>query len=194
MTEGSTKERIAAAALRILEDEGSAAVSMRRVAAEAGVTPMATYRHFPNRAVLLETVADAAFAEVAKTWGTRTASVWFADRFAGLAEDYLDFALGRPNLYTFLIIERREGNRQYPEGFRPGDGSPLFGQVVETVEQGVREGVLRPGDPLEITLALTMAPVGLIALYLGGRIGMPESEFRALVHRTVDRVLAGVRA
>lgn len=192
MTEA--KDRIAAAALAILEAEGSAAVSMRRVATVAGVTPMATYRHYPNRTVLLQTVADEAFAAVAKTWGNRVEGVGFAERFDGLEQDYLDFALGRPHLYSFLIIEPRKGARQFPEGYVPGTGSPLFGPVVEAVEQGQREGVLREGDPLELTLALTMGALGLIALYLGGRIGMPEPEFRALVHRTVERVFDGVRA
>lgn len=188
------KERIAAAALAILEAEGSAAVSMRRVAAEAGVTPMATYRHYPNRTVLLQTVADDAFAAVAKTWGNRAEGVGFEDRFVGLEQDYLDFALGRSHLYSFLIIERRDGARQFPQEYLPGSGSPLFGPVVEVVEQGQREGALRDGDPLELSLALTMGALGLVSLYLGGRIGMPEPEFRALVHRTVERVLDGVRA
>lgn len=188
------KVRIASAALAILEAEGSAAVSMRRVADAAGVTAMATYRHYANRTELLQTVADEAFAQVAKTWGNRSDGVGFAERFAGLAQDYLDFALGRPHLYAFLIIEPREGVRQFPQGYLPGTGSPLFGPVVEAVEQGQREGVLREGDPLEITLALTMGSLGLIALYLGGRIGLPEQEFRALVHRTIERVFDGVRA
>ena len=43
------RERIADAALVILEREGAQAVSMRRVAHEVGVTLMAIYHHYANR-------------------------------------------------------------------------------------------------------------------------------------------------
>ncbi|WP_291419217.1 TetR/AcrR family transcriptional regulator [Actinophytocola sp.] len=45
----TTKERLAEAARTILLAEGADAVNMRRVAKEAGVSTMATYRHYPNR-------------------------------------------------------------------------------------------------------------------------------------------------
>lgn len=51
--------------------------------------------------------------------------------------------------------------------------------------QGIQEGVLRPGDPLEVTLALTAHGQGLITMYLGGRIGLSEPDFRALCARSV---------
>lgn len=188
-----TGERIAAAARRMLEDEGSSAVSMRRVASAAGVTPMAAYRHYANRTALLAAVADDAFAEVAKSWGGRTESIGFDERFDGLERDFLDFALHHPHLYSFLILEPRDGARIYPDGFGP-DGSPLFGQVVAAVEQGMAEGALRDDDPIEVAAALTMPAVGLVALYLGGRMSLDEEPFRALVHRTIRRVLDGVRA
>jgi AcrR family transcriptional regulator len=49
-----TKEKILAATRRLLEDEGAAAVSMRRIAAECQVSAMAPYWYFPNREALLE--------------------------------------------------------------------------------------------------------------------------------------------
>jgi AcrR family transcriptional regulator len=193
MVEVGTAERIASAALAILIDEGAQAVTMRRVAADAGVTAMATYRHYPNRDALLRTVADTAFAELGKDWGKRRKALDFESRFDGLTDDFLDFALGKPNLYTFLITERRDEVRQFPEEFREG-GSPAFAPVVEAVEQGMREGLLRPDDSLEVTLAITMPAMGLVQLYLGGRINLLEHDFRALCKRTIGRVLNGLRA
>lgn len=192
MTEPGTAQRLASAAETILLEEGAAAVTMRRVAAAAGVTPMATYRHFPNREALLRQVVDAAFAELGKTWGRRPATT-VTERITGLHDDFLDFALGKPNLYRYLITDRREGGRRFPEDFR-GEGSPAFGPVVAVVEQAMRDGELRDDDPLEATLALTMATVGLVQLYLGGRMGLDEPEFRALCHRTTERALDGLRA
>ena len=61
----STCERIAFAARRFLEHGGSEAVTMRRVAQAVGVTPMALYRHFPDRATLLNALANEGFQELA---------------------------------------------------------------------------------------------------------------------------------
>lgn len=187
-----TAERLASAALAILIDEGAHAVTMRRVADDAGVSTMATYRHFPNREALLHAVADDAFAELGKTWGQRHATDDFDSRIAGLRDDFLDFALGKPNLYTFLVTERRAEVRRFPDDFRTGD-SPAFGPVVEVVEQGMRDGALRPDDPVEVALAITMPTVGLMQLYLGGRIGLSESDFRELCVNTTRRILHGLR-
>lgn len=192
MTKTGTGERLASAALAILLAEGAQAVTMRRVAAEAGVTTMATYRHFPNRETLLRTVVDDAVADVTQDWGKRVTAETFEERFRGLQKDFLDFALGMPNLYTYLVTERRESVRQFPEDFRAG-GTPTFAPVFEVVEQGIREGLLKADDPLEVTLAITMSVVGLVQLYHGGRINLSEEDFRALCERTTGRILDGVR-
>lgn len=190
---GTTAERLAREALAILLAEGAQAVTMRRVAAAAGVTTMATYRHYPNREALLRTVAGAAVAELTATWGRRGRRGGFRARLDGLADDFLDFALGQPNLYTYVITERRDDEvKQFPGDFRAG-GSPTFDPVLLAVEQGIRDGELRPGDPLEVTLALTSPALGLIQLYHGGRIALSDKEFRALCKRTIERVLDGLR-
>jgi AcrR family transcriptional regulator len=192
MAEMGTAARIASAALSILLQEGAHAVTMRRVAADAGVTAMATYRHYPNREALLRAVADAAVADVTKEWGKRGAGRTFAGWLDALTDDFLDFAMGQPNLYTFVVTERRDGVRQFPDDFRAG-GTPTFGPVFEAVEQGIREGALRFDDPLEVTLAITTPAMGLVQLYHGGRINLSEQDFRALCKRTIGRVLDGLR-
>ena len=45
-----TRERILDAALRLVDEQGMAALSMRRLAAELGVDPMALYHHLPGKA------------------------------------------------------------------------------------------------------------------------------------------------
>ncbi|MGH8791805.1 MAG: TetR/AcrR family transcriptional regulator, partial [Stackebrandtia sp.] len=173
--------------------EGAGAVTMRRVAADAGVTTMATYRHYPNRGALLRSVTDAAFAELGKSWGRRGDPNDFDSRVEGLLDDFLDFVLDKPNLYVFLITERREGMRQFPRDFQDG-GSPAFIPIMDAVKQGMRDGALRPDDPLEVTLAITATAMGLSNLYIGGRIELPETEFRALAKRSHERILNGFRA
>jgi AcrR family transcriptional regulator len=193
MAMAGTKERIATAARAILVEEGAEAVNMRRVAKDAGVSTMATYRHYPNREALLHAVADACSDELARDWGRRAGIKDPAARLDALLSDFLDFALGQPHLYTFLMADRRERARRFPEDFREG-ASPSFTPVVAAVEYGMRQGLLREDDPLEVTLAFTAQAQGLVQLYLAGRIGLPEREFRALCARSMGRVFDGIQA
>ncbi|ONI78882.1 TetR family transcriptional regulator [Actinosynnema sp. ALI-1.44] len=187
-----TPARLTAAALTILLAEGAQAVTMRRVAADAGVTTMATYRHFPNREALLHKTVDDAVGEITAGWATAAAEGDFTTRTEQLLNLFLDFALGKPNLYVYLVAERRPDARQFPDDFRAG-GSPAFAPMLDTVARAMRDGALRQDDILEVTLAITSPVVGLLQQYHGGRIDLPEPEFRALCARTVERVLNGLR-
>ena len=71
------RERILAAAMRIIDAEGLDALSMRRLGTELGVNPMAAYYHVPNKAALYDLVLDAVMA------GVDTSTIDFA---APLAE------------------------------------------------------------------------------------------------------------
>lgn len=51
-----TRERIVHAAVALLDGEGMAALSMRRLGGELGVEAMALYRHFESKAALLDAV------------------------------------------------------------------------------------------------------------------------------------------
>ncbi|MFT4218995.1 MAG: TetR family transcriptional regulator [Microbacterium sp.] len=53
-----TREDVARAALRILDDDGLPDLTMRRLAADLDVQPSALYWHFPNKQALLAELAD----------------------------------------------------------------------------------------------------------------------------------------
>jgi AcrR family transcriptional regulator len=183
--------RIAAAARLVLIEEGSTAVTMRRIAAAVAVTPMAIYRHYPDRDALLAAVADECFAELARDWAAQAGDGGVAalDR---LLSAHLDLALGTPHLYSFLFTEPRPGARRYPADFRAG-GSPTLNVLVTALEAGVRRGELVTDDVWETALLLASQLHGLVQLYHGGRIGLPEDEFRSLCRRAIRRIVDEIR-
>ncbi|MGW8553995.1 GntR family transcriptional regulator [Streptomyces tubercidicus] len=61
---GLSRESVVRAGLKIADAEGLRALSMRRVAAEFGVSSMALYRHVANKDELVVLMADAAFRDV----------------------------------------------------------------------------------------------------------------------------------
>lgn len=52
------------ACVALIERDGADAVSMRRVAAELGAAPMSLYNHVPNKATLLDAVAEHIMSEM----------------------------------------------------------------------------------------------------------------------------------
>lgn len=60
---GLTTERVVDAALRMADEGGLAALSLRRLAAALKVTPMAIYRHVRNKNHLLDLMADRLIAQ-----------------------------------------------------------------------------------------------------------------------------------
>jgi len=59
-----SREAILTAALRIVDDEGIDAMTMRRLASTLGVNPMSIYHHLPNKAAVFAGLAELVFAEL----------------------------------------------------------------------------------------------------------------------------------
>ncbi|MGW2250272.1 TetR/AcrR family transcriptional regulator C-terminal domain-containing protein [Kitasatospora sp. NPDC001660] len=58
-----TRERIVATAVRVADEEGFTALSMRRIATDLGVATMSLYRHVPGKDDLLRFMTDRVFGE-----------------------------------------------------------------------------------------------------------------------------------
>ncbi|MBA3741657.1 TetR/AcrR family transcriptional regulator C-terminal domain-containing protein [Sporichthya sp.] len=59
-----SREAIVATAIRLIEAEGEAAASMRRISAELGVAAMSLYNHVPNKAALLDAIGEHVRAQI----------------------------------------------------------------------------------------------------------------------------------
>jgi len=187
-----TVERIAAAARRLLDEEGIDAVTMRRVAEAVGITPMAIYRHFPDRAGLLNAVAGQGFEELAARLAAMRFSGSIEERLTKMGKTYLDHALENPRLFELMFLKPREGARLYPRDFKAGR-SPTANLMVDVMKEGMENGYFRADDPWEIVFEIGALSHGLIMLYLGGRMNMSAARFRALYQRSFRRYIHGIR-
>jgi AcrR family transcriptional regulator len=180
------------AARELLDRDGLAAVAMRPVAERVGITPMAIYRHYADRASLLNAIADQGFHELASKVQALRLRGGVEQQLIQVATVFLDAALESPHLYELMFLAPREGARVYPADFKAGH-SPTFNPTVNILEKAVRAGELRADDPVEIAFELSALSHGLIVLYLGGRVAQSEKEFRALYQRSLRRYLHGLR-
>ena len=190
MTE-TTQDRIACVALRILEEEGPEAVSMRRVAKAVGITPMAIYHHYPSREALLQTITDREFAKLLDYILAAKPGTSAEAGLANLMEGYLDYALARPQVFDYVFSKPRPGARQFPRDFRARK-SPTLTPVADAVAAAIRAGELRAGDHWEIALELWALAHGYITLYRAGRFHLSEKQFRLLYRRSVRRLFHGL--
>ncbi len=188
----TTAESILAAARDLLDREGVAAVAMRPVAEKVGITPMAIYRHFADRASLLNAVANAGFEDLAAQLASIHLKGDVEHRLLQVGEVFLDAALQSPNLYELMFLVPREGARVYPRDFK-ARRSPTFNPTVNILEDAMRDGQLQSDDAVEIAFELSALSHGLIVLYLGDRVDQTEKQFRKLYHRCFRRYLNGLR-
>jgi len=193
----STIEKISEVALKLLQEGGPEAVTMRVVAQAVGITPMAIYHHFPNREALLKAVTDGEFERLLAYEQARLKRLpprtRHGTRLVELMHAYIDYALARPLLFDYVFSRERQGARRFPEDFR-ARRSPTANPLAEAVEAAMTTGWLKKDDPWEVAMLLIELTHGALVLYRGGRFSYGEKEFRAHWERAMQRLMNGLRS
>jgi AcrR family transcriptional regulator len=94
-----TRDRVLAAALEIIDRDGVDGLSMRRLGHALGRDPMVLYRHAPNKAALLDGVAEIVLDQL--TVDT-TAPDW-ATQLRAVARQFRHLALAHPHVVPLLV-------------------------------------------------------------------------------------------
>jgi AcrR family transcriptional regulator len=176
----ATRERIVGAALERVARGGYASAGIQAVAHEAGVAVGTVYRHFPSKGDLFAEVFRRAsqpeldvVVEVSGADGRAA-----AERVAAAVEAFCRRALAGPVLAYALIAEpvdpAVESERlRFRIGYRDA-----FARVLE---DGVRDGELRPHDSLTVAAAL----VGALAESLVGPLSTANGGSREALVATL---------
>lgn len=122
-----TREVVLVAALRLVDEEGLEALTMRRLAGALGHDPMALYRYANGRSALLDGVADAVLSQLVVPGGP---DLDWQDRLRRTAHAFRRLALAHPNVVPLLVTRPLAT----PLGLRPlGTLRPLE-QVLALLE------------------------------------------------------------
>ena len=105
-----SRERIIAAALRLIDERGLARLSMRRLGAELGVEAMSLYKHVAGKEAVLDGVRALLLEELEET-PPRGAS--WADDLRGFARRYRAIGHAHPEAFGLLA---RGADRAYVAG------------------------------------------------------------------------------
>lgn len=116
------REVVVAATTELLADVGDvAAVTMRQVAAAAGVTPPSVYRHFPDKESLVRAVVEQRFSAFTAVLRQAAACAGHEPRarLEAMAHTYVTYGLEHPGHYRVLFSATNAG----PAGLGLGPGT-----------------------------------------------------------------------
>jgi AcrR family transcriptional regulator len=160
------RAQVVAAAVRLADAEGLAAVSIRHVAAALGVRPMRLYSHVSGKGDLLELMIDAVYAEIGHQAGIGDAA-WAVHAADGP---------WRSQVRT-LAHATRDTVRRHPWAIDLLGGRPHLGPHALELGEATAAAVARaPGrdDPQALRVA-----VGVLNSYLLGALRREVAELRA---------------
>src|SRR5215218_10640833 len=95
-----SRGRILGAALRVVDEEGMGALSMRRLGAELGVNPMSIYHHLPGKGAVISGLVELVFSGMRGRYSD--GSPW-QDQVRVWAETYRDLVRSHPNLVLEIV-------------------------------------------------------------------------------------------
>src|SRR6266496_2533447 len=96
-----SRERIAAAAMALVDRDGLEALSTRRLGEELGCEAMSIYHHFPNKAHLMDALIDLMLAEAR----VPLLAEWdWLERLRRCAHGFRAMALRHPKFFPFFAV------------------------------------------------------------------------------------------
>lgn len=133
-SEPLTRARVVVAALAIVDRDGMAALTIRRLAADLGVDPMAIYHHVPGKDALVTAVVEAVFAGMALP--PAEIAPW-PDRVRGFAYAYRGVVRSHPNLIRHVVAHAAAVPAAWAAGEAAYAALAAAGLPPEAVVRGV---------------------------------------------------------
>lgn len=131
---GDLRRGLVLAARKVLETDGPAALSLRAVAREAGVSPAAPYHHFKDKNELLDAVAHDGWRLLHSIMADAKAEGDPQERLLSIAVAYVGFARAHPALYR-VMYDAARNKEALPQHLSEGESA--FGALRDTmIEMG----------------------------------------------------------
>lgn len=188
---GDTKKQIGNAAIKLFEKGGVKAVSMRKIAAEVDITPMAIYNHFENIESLLLFIYEKGVRKLARSIRISVDRHNRADRkLRALVKSYVRFGFKNPHYYNLLFgtefIQKYLWDRPPRSLVMVG----LWSRLTEVVEDCQREGVIAADrNAQEVATHLWSSMHGYTMFLIIGRLQqlwqLPEAEILEIMARNL---------
>ncbi len=166
---GALRDTLLAACLRLIETEGLGAVSLRRVAREAGVSTGAPYHHFADRSALLAALSSQGFRRLGSDLAeARAGADTPMQALTALARVYVRFSQENPGYFRLMFRPELSQPDKHPDAEAAGDAA--FDVLADTIADAVAAGLL-PADKADTLAAMWWSLAhGVASLWLDGQL------------------------
>jgi AcrR family transcriptional regulator len=176
--------RILAAALRILDERGADALTVRGIATEAGIAPMGIYNRFDGKMGVYEALWVEGFDRLTATLGAVAATPDPSADLLSCGRRYRGFA--RENAAHYRMMFMSTVNDFTPSAPAALAGARALQRLVDLVERAQRAGQLPAGAPIDLAQSFWAAVHGFVSLELLDMI------FAGDVERAFDALLVAI--
>lgn len=188
---GDLRRALLQAALRTIQKQGFAALTLRAVGDELGVSRSALYRHFADKSALLTAVA----AEGFRTLRLDLLAAWeqAGKGNAGLeamGEAYVRFAIAHPWHYRVMFGGGFELDADDAELMAEGEGA--FRALVDALIEQQARGLARPDDAQTQANFVWALVHGIAMLAIDGNFEHQGADVAALTRYAVERLRTGI--
>ena len=174
----------------LLAAEGPTALTMRRIAAEAGCSTMVLYKHFGSKDAIAAALYLEGFARLKRHLDAVPHHEDPAEHLAAVGRAYRENALAEPNFYDVMHGPGIPGYT--PDAQATAAAKQSLAVLHAAAERCIAAGVFRPtADPDEITDVLWAAAHGIISLERAGHIASATAAHR---YRTLTTAAASAFA
>lgn len=161
---GNLRLTLIQAGLDLIAEQGARALTLRELGKRTGVSRTAAYRHFRDRAALLEAIRNAGFERFAEALeqARLAAGDDFTARMQSLSLAYVHFARENPAYFEVMF-----GPAETPEASHQSEpGERAFEVLHQTIRDGQQTGDVRAGNSLLLACAAWAIVHGIGTLQL----------------------------
>lgn len=193
---GDLRRVLIEAALKLAEEGGPEAVSVREAARRAGVSAGAPFRHFESRTALMTAVAEEAQRRFRAEIDAALAKAPANDplgRFRSFGLAYLRWAMKNPAHFEIISTGRHfdhDGARALSQ-----DNAELIALTERMLADAHAQGQLRPADLKEVQIAGRALVYGFARMNIDGhfpRWGVPKAGIEEMAEAVIDLFIAGI--
>jgi AcrR family transcriptional regulator len=194
---GDLRRTLVDTAVRVVDKEGVAALSLHALAKKAGVTSGAPYHHFESREQLLAAIAAEGFQRLVAEMRRESEGAGDDPRahLEGLGRGYVRFALAHRGHFRVMFrpeLRGQLGKEEHPEM------REAFDLLQRAIARCQAEGLAPPGDARRLVLMAWSAVHGASVLWIDGSLSDEElvsdqEALAATIAGTIVELLAAGR-
>jgi AcrR family transcriptional regulator len=177
-------------ALRTIQKDGVAALTMRGVGHKLGVSRTALYRHFADKSALLAAVATEGF----RTLRTHTQEAW--DTHGGgrsgleaMGKAYVNFAVAHPSHYRVMFGGHVRDSG--PDSDLAREGAGAFQVLVTAIVAQQKQGLVRRDNPHALAQYIWATVHGIAMLAIDGQLKQPTDD---VIRFANERMRSGIKS